>query len=62
MFKLIATMRRRTVSGVLAGRAHYPTPETARVGVAVLLHNERILRVMMVRNEVPPSFVEWQER
>lgn len=45
-----------------AGWAHYPTLETARIGAAILLHEERILRVMVVRNEVPPSFVEWQER
>jgi hypothetical protein len=62
MFKLIATMRRGTASNVPAGWAHYPTLETARAGAAILLHEDRILRVMVVTNEVPPSFVEWQER
>jgi len=31
-------------------------------GIATLLLDDRILRVMIVRNEVPPAFVEWVER
>jgi hypothetical protein len=27
-----------------------------------LLRDDRILRVMIVRNEVPPAFVEWVDR
>jgi len=62
MFKLIATMRRGTASGVPAAAARYPTVETARAGAAILFHEERVLRVMVVRNEVPPAFVEWLDR
>jgi hypothetical protein len=36
--------------------------ESARVGAAELLRDDRVLRVMVVRNEVPPAFVEWVER
>jgi hypothetical protein len=36
--------------------------EAARAGTAALLRDDRILRVMIVRNEVPPAFVEWLER
>jgi len=36
--------------------------EAARLGTATLLLDDRILRVMIVRNEIPPAFVEWAER
>ena len=46
-----------------AGRVgSLPAMESARVGAAELLRDDRVLRVMVVRNEVPPAFVEWVER
>jgi hypothetical protein len=62
MFRLIATMRRGSATGVAASWARYETIEAARLGTATLLHDDRILRVMIVRNEIPPAFVEWAER
>ena len=62
MFKLITTMRRASSSNLDAAWARYPTIDAARVGTATLLRDDRILRVMIVRNEVPPAFVEWVER
>jgi hypothetical protein len=62
MFRLVATMRRGSGSGLAAASARYPTIEAARVGTATLLRDDRILRVMIVRNEVPPAFVEWVDR
>ena len=62
MFRLIATMRRGSATGVAAASARYATIEAARLATATLLHDERILRVMIVRNEIPPAFVEWAER
>jgi hypothetical protein len=62
MFKLVATMRRGSSSGLAAAWARYATIEAARLGTAALLRDERILRVMIVRNEIPPAFVEWVER
>lgn len=62
MFRLIATMRRGTASGLSAASAHYSTIEAARAGGAVLLREDRILRVMIVRNEIPQAFVEWLDR
>ena len=62
MFKLITTMRRGTATDLPAAWARYPTIEAARGGTATLLKDDRILRVMVVRNEVPPAFVEWIER
>jgi hypothetical protein len=62
MFKLIATMRRGSAAGIPAAWARYETIEAARLGTAVLFRDDRILRAMIVRNEVPPAFVEWAER
>lgn len=62
MFRLVATMRRGSASGFAAAWARYPTIEVARLGTATLLRDDRILRVMIVRNEVPPAFVEWMDR
>jgi hypothetical protein len=55
-------MRRGSATDLAAAWARYPTLDAARVGTATLLRDDRILRVMIVRNQVPPSFVEWSER
>jgi hypothetical protein len=62
MFRLVATMRRGSASGLAAAWARYPSVEAARLGTAALPRDDRVLRVMIVRNEVPPAFVEWAER
>jgi hypothetical protein len=40
----------------------YRTLELARAKVRALLRHERVVRVAVVRNVVPPSFVEWLDR
>jgi hypothetical protein len=62
VFKLIPTMRRGSASGLSAARARYPTLEAAREGVTALLRDDRVLRVAIARNKIPPSFVEWVDR
>ena len=62
MFKLITTMKRGNATDLPAAWARYATVEAARLGTATLLRDDRILRVMIVRNEVPPAFVEWVDR
>jgi hypothetical protein len=62
MFKLITTMQRGSASDLAAAWARYPTIEAAQLGTATLLRDDRILRVMIVRNEIPPAFVEWSQR
>jgi hypothetical protein len=62
VFELITTMRRGSSSGFAPAWADYSTVEAARIGTELLLRDERVLRVMIVRNEVPPAFVEWVER
>jgi hypothetical protein len=62
MFKLIATMRRGSSNGIAAASVRHDTIETSRLGIATLFRDDRILRAMTVRDEVPPAFVEWVER
>jgi hypothetical protein len=62
MFKLITTMKRGSATDLAAAWARYPTIEAARLGTVTLLRDDRILRVMIVRNEIPPAFIEWAER
>jgi hypothetical protein len=62
MIKLLSTMRSGSATGLAAAWPRYATIEAARAGTATLLRDERILRVMIVRNEIPPAFVEWAER
>jgi hypothetical protein len=52
MFRLIATMRRGSATGVAAAWARYDTSDAARLGTATLPHDDRILRVMIVRNDI----------
>lgn len=62
MFRLITTMRRGSATHLAEAWARYATLEAARLGSATLLRDDRILRVMIVRNEIPTTFVEWAER
>lgn len=62
MFGLVTTMRRGSASGMPPAWARYASVEAARAGAAELLREDRVLRVMIVRNEIPQAFVEWQER
>jgi hypothetical protein len=62
MFRLIPTMRRGSATGVDGAWSRYPTLEAARRGVVTMLRDDRVLRVMIVRNEIPSAFVEWVER
>ena len=62
MFRLVSTMRRGSASGMPQAWARYPTVEAARAGAVELLREDRVLRIMIVRNEIPQAFVEWLER
>jgi len=62
MFRLIATMRRGSASGMPQASNRYASIEAARLGAAEMLKEDRVLRVMVVLNQIPTLFVEWQER
>ena len=62
MFRLIATMRRGSATALPQAAASFGTLADARLGAAELLREDRILKVMIVRNEIPGGFVEWIDR
>jgi len=62
MFRLIITVRRGSASNLDAASTTYETIEAARLGGSALLRNERVQRVLIAHDEVPPAFVEWAER
>jgi len=62
MFRLITTVRRGTASDLAPAWARYATIEAARAGAAALLREDRVLRVMVVRNDLAHTFVEWSDR
>jgi hypothetical protein len=55
-------MRRGSATALPHASAHYPSIEAARLGAAELLREERILKIMIVRNEIPGGYVEWVDR
>jgi len=59
MFRLIATVKRGSASNLSATWPTYPNLDAARAGAKSLMREERVTRVMIVRNEVPLAFVEW---
>jgi hypothetical protein len=62
MFRLVTTVRRGSASDLAAAWAPYPRIEAARLGAAALLREDRVLRVMIVKDELLRTFFEWVER
>jgi hypothetical protein len=61
-FRLRAIMRQGTAASLPAVWARYATRDDARAPVREMYSNDRVLRVLIVTDEVPPRFVEWVER
>ena len=61
MYKLHAIMRQGTIDSSLTS-ARYATLEKARAGARELLREARVLRAMIVWDEIPPRFAEWVDR
>ena len=61
-FRLRAIMRQGTAAGLPAVWERYATIDAARASVRGMYSNDRVLRVLIVTDEVPPRFVEWVER
>jgi hypothetical protein len=55
-------MRQGTPSSVPETWERYGTLESARAAVKHAYHDDRVLRMFIVTDEVPPRFVEWVER
>jgi hypothetical protein len=60
-FRLRPIMKQGTASSIEAAWTHYPTLEAARAAAKLVYHDDRVLRVMIVRDSAG-SFVEWFER
>jgi hypothetical protein len=61
-FRVRAIMRQGTAASLPAVWERYATIDDARAPVRGMYSNDRVLRVMIVTDEVPPRFVEWVER
>jgi hypothetical protein len=61
-FRLRAIMRQGTAASLPAVWERYATIDAARAPVRGMYSNDRVLRVLIVTDEVPPRFVEWVER
>ena len=55
-------MRRGSATALPQASASYPSLKDARLGAAELLKEDRILKVMIVRNEFAGGYVEWVDR
>ena len=62
VFRLQAIMRQGTASSIPETWALYESLETARAAVKQAYHDDRVLRMYIVIDDVPPRFVEWVER
>jgi hypothetical protein len=62
MFRLVITVRRGSASNLPGAWLPYATLEDARAAAAALLREERVLRVMIVLDALPMTFVEWRDR
>jgi hypothetical protein len=60
--RLRAIMRQGTAASLPAVWERYATLDAARAAVRGMYSNDRVLRVHIVTDEVPPRFVEWVER
>ncbi len=61
-FRLRAIMRQGTAASLPAVWERYATIDAARAAVRGMYSSDRVLRVLIVTDDVPPRFVEWVER
>lgn len=61
-FRVRPIMRQGTASSIPETWERYGTLESARAAVKHTYHDDRVLRVFIVTDDVPPRFVEWVER
>jgi hypothetical protein len=61
-FRLQANMRRGTGSSLHGTWSSYASVDDARQAAREMLHDDRVARVTLVTDTVPPRFVEWVNR
>jgi hypothetical protein len=59
MFRLIATVKRGVASDLDEMLTSYSTLDAAREAALSLGQHEIVATVMIARDDVPPTFVEW---
>lgn len=63
LFRLVVTVKRGSASTLPAASTTYATIDEARAAAAATAREERVQRVMIVRDTAPDrAFVEWVER
>jgi len=58
-FRLILTVKRGVSSDFAATWMRYSTLDEARSAAAALTRDERVVHIMIARDEIPPHAVEW---
>jgi hypothetical protein len=61
-FRLQANMRRGTGSSLHGAWSSYVSVDDARQAAREMLRDDRVARVTVVTDTVPPRFVEWVNR
>ena len=61
MFRLVITVKRGSASSYPAAWSTYASIEDARAAATAVLRQERVQRVMIVRDIASGSFVEWRD-
>jgi hypothetical protein len=61
-FRLQANMRRGTGSSLPGTWSSYASIDEARLAAGEMLRDDRVARVTVVTDTLPPGFVEWVNR
>lgn len=61
-FRVRPIMRQGTAASLPETWERYGTLDEARAAIKHAYHDDRVLRMFIVRDDVPPRFVEWVER
>jgi hypothetical protein len=61
-FRLQPIMRQGTASSIPETWIRFASLEDARRATKQMYQDDRVLRVLVVTNDVPPRFVEWVDR
>jgi hypothetical protein len=61
-YRVQGNMRRGTASSLAGTWSPYVTLEKAREAAREMLRDDRVLRVTIVEDALPPRFVEWDTR
>ena len=62
MFRVRSVMRQGTAASLPETWERYGTLDDARAAIKHAYHDDRVLRMFIVSDDVPPRFVEWVER